>query len=283
MTNSRNEIFDRVTVDHVLRTGTRVCWRLQPSFSAPLPYTFQLQIGETCLAEADDWTDIGDPAEDVICLFDDGEQRDFSVVPSTNYRIKLVTGDAQTYYSPAVPYWGRVNRIDWIRARAIIRRDVVRNRVRAGTPGWLFKRRKRTAPVTDTTVVDFLTSEVINTQNTEGVGTDRIGGYFAPAPFLIVMEPGDRYPRRDAQGGSIDDTACFGRALAYPEVEHNDVWVTATGDARYAIHRVTTVAMIRDTPLAVLVELRRLAATDPVYELPLPETPPLQTLGREEF
>jgi hypothetical protein len=279
--NARDAVFDRVTVDHVLKNGTRVSWRLRPEFMAPPPFTFQLQIGESGLAEADDWTDLGDPTDDVVYLLDETGQHDFAVMPTTHYRVKLTTV-YDTFYSPPVNCWGRMHRHDWLNARAIIRRELLRQKICAGAYGWLFKRRKRTEPVTNTAVVDFLTKEIINTQGTEGVGTDLIGGYFQPVPFFIDLAPNDRYSRRSEQG-QIDEQAPIGRSAAFPELDHGDVWATATGDARYAVHRVTTLAQIRGVPIIVAPALKRLSPSDPIYDLPLPETPPLQTLGREEF
>lgn len=279
---SRDAVFDRVTVDHVLATGSRISWRLRTDFADPPPYTFQLQYGESGLAGADDWTDTGDPEDDVVTIFYSGDQQDFAVVPTTHFRVKLVTY-RNTYYSQPVPYWGRVNRHDWINARAIIRRELLRHRVGAGTTGWLFKRRKRTPPVTNTNVVDFLTNEVINTQNTAGVGTDRLGGYFQPVLFQMDLAPDERHSHRDGQFGQIDNSVVLARAIAFPELDHGDVWASASGDMRYAVHKVKNWAHVRNMPIIVSPELRRLSASDPIYDLPLPETPPLQTLDREEF
>lgn len=285
MVATRDAVFSRVTADHVLKGGTRITWRLNQEFlaTAPAPLTFQLQLGESGIADADDWADVGDAADDVVFLLDEeAVQRDFSVHPTSHYRVKLTTA-FDTYFSPPVGVYGRLHRNDWLEARAIVRRENLRNKVRAGAYGWLFKRRKRTAPVTDPGVVDMLTGEVTRTINTAGVGTELLGGYFAPAAFMVDFTPNERYARRSEQQGHVDDTMQLGRAIAFPELDHGDVWVSATGDARHAIHRVRTVAAIRNVPIVVAVEMKLLSPTDPIYELPLPEVPPLQTLGREEF
>lgn len=282
MTASRDQVFDRVTVDHVLKTGTRVSWRLREDFMAPLPYLFQLQLGETGLASADDWADVTDPFENVMLLTDDGPQRDFSVVPTSHYRVKLVSTGG-TFYSPPVPCYGRLHRADWLRARAIVRREFLRHKVRSGAHGWLFKRRKRTEPVTNTNVVDPLTGEIMSTIATEGVGTDLVGGYFEPVPFFMDFAADTQHFPRRTERGSTDDLVSQVRVLAFPEIEHGDIWASATGDARYAVQPTVVLAHVRGVPIVMGAEVHRLAANAPIYDLPLPETPPLQTLDREEY
>ena len=52
-------VFDVVHVSYLIRGGTRVCWQLLPTFADPLPYTFQLQVGQSANPDADDWEDVG--------------------------------------------------------------------------------------------------------------------------------------------------------------------------------------------------------------------------------
>jgi hypothetical protein len=273
-------VFDRVVVDHLSASGTRVSWQLRFDFPDPGPYDFTLQVGESGISAADDWADIGTITDGFTLT--DSEARDISVTPTTHYRVKLVT-DAATYYSKPEPSWGTMHRRDWLRACAVARREMLRLRLAASEPGWLFKRRKKTPVVTDTRVVDFLTGEVRVTKNTASIGTDRIGGYFTPVPHYIDLDPAERYAHRDPERGNVDDVKTIGRCLGYPQLDHGDVWASATGDARFQIHRVRVVTAFRNVPVVVSVEACRLSPTDPVYELVLPDPPMLQTLNRAEL
>jgi hypothetical protein len=278
---SQDAAFNRVTVDHALRGVTQVTWRLHPDFAGQIGMLFQLQFGETGVPEADDWQDIGAPGIDVIALTD-ATQHDFGSDVVTNYRIKMTLRGVD-YFSQLENCGGRLNRHNWLEARGIIRRELLRHRLRAGTYGWLFKQRRRTAFIQDNSVIDFATNEVIKSANSGAVGTDRAGGYFAPHYMFMDTDPQDNYPKRDAERGPVSDNITRGRTLAYPELTHGDVWVTASGDDRFAIHGVKCVAQIRNVPLVVSASLRQLDLGDPIYEIPLPPVPPLQTLGREEL
>lgn len=281
MITTRDTVFDRVAVDHLTKDGSRVYWRLRDDFADPQPHIFQLQTGESGVPEADDWTDVGDPVTDVFQAVDD-TQREFAISQTSHYRVVLTT-DLGEYISQPASCWARLSRHDWLNARAVARRELLRHRVDASEPGWLFKRRKLTPVVTDPNVVDPLTGEVIKTMNTVGIGTGRLGGYFDPVPFWIDQMPGPRYARRDENRGHVDDIAAQGRCLGFPQLDHNDVWASATGDARFALHKVTPVASIKNVPVVVEVEMRRLSPTDPIFELPLPPAPKLQTVERAEI
>lgn len=282
MVQSRDAVFDRVVVDHLMAGASRVSWRLRPRFQDPGPYTFQLLIGESDIAAADDWTPIGTPEVDVVQLFDTTQPRDLTFSPTTRYRVRMTTSEG-VYDSPPVDCLGRLNRRDWLIARAITRRELLHSEKRAGSFGWLFKRRKRTPAVTDNLVIDYASGEVIKTANTEGVGTDRIGGYFAPvAMFMSLGEP-NSYPQRDETVGMTDALVTQARAINYPAVEHNDVWATATGDLRYAVHGVNVIAQVREVGILVQATLRQLSPTDPIYDLDLPDVPAIQTAGRAEI
>jgi len=273
-------VFDRVVIDHLHAGGSRVSWRMREDFADPSPWQFELQVGESAVQSANDWSTVASVTDGGVLV--DDTPRDVSVNPTTHYRVKLVS-ESGTYYSKPEPSWGTINRRDWLLACAIARREMLRLRVNAAEPGWLFKRRKKTAVVPDTKVVDFLTREIRSTRNTAGVGTDRIGGFFNPVLHYIDLDPAVRYSHRDADRGNVDDVVTLGQCLAFPQLEHGDVWATATGDARFQIHEVTTVCAFRNIPLIVNPKVYRLSPSDPVFELPLPDVPPLQTAGRDEI
>ena len=62
MPATRDRVFDRIVVDHLVRGETRVSWGVLPSFFGAEPYSFQLQWGRTGDPLADDWEDVGAPA-----------------------------------------------------------------------------------------------------------------------------------------------------------------------------------------------------------------------------
>jgi hypothetical protein len=278
--NTRDNVFDRVVVDHIVAGDTRVVWRLRDDFVDAQPHTFRLQTGESGVAAADDWLNVGSPVVDSFLAFDP-TQRDYAITQTSHYRVKLTTAVGE-YFSQPAACWSHLHRHDWLNARAVVRRELLRHRVASSEPGWLFKRRQKTAKIVDPHIIDPLTGEVIKTSNTVGIGTGCIGGYFSPVSFWMDLQPTARYSRRDESRGQVDDINTLGRAVAFPQLDHGDVWASSTGDARYAIHEIRAEALVRNTPIIVSASLRRLSPSDPIYELPLPPRPALQTVDRWE-
>jgi hypothetical protein len=110
-----------------------------------------------------------------------------------------------------------------------------------------------------------------------------VGGYFAPVGFYISIKPAQNYNRRDAQRGQIDESIPQGLCVAFPQLDHGDVIALSTSDTRYAVHATTVVEAVKNVPVIILAELRKLDMRDPVYDIALPTRPPLQTLDRAEL
>lgn len=276
MLSGRDLVFDRVAVDHRVAGQTIVHWRLRPDIDDLGPYAFQVQRGESDLSEANDWVNVGGSTAGWSAAIATEET---AATPQWHYRVVLTT-PTRSYVSSAVSAWGLLTRADWLKARAILRREELSQRRRRGTSGWLFRRRRRTALVTDPNVVDPVTGAILKTRNTAGVGTDRIGGYFTPAPLRLDTSHESRAYRRDPQRGPVEADAMFGVAAAWPELSVGDVWASATSDLRAAVENVRILAELRGVPLLIEAGLRILPPGDAVYDLALPATPPLETAGR---
>lgn len=276
MISGRDAIFDRVAVDHRVAGQTTVHWRLRADIDDIGPYQFQLQRGETDLAAASDWTNIGSPTSGWSATTTIEET---TTTPQWHYRVVATTPRA-TYTSQAVSAWGLLTRSDWLKARAILRREELSQRRRRGTVGWLYRRRVRTAPVTDANVVDPVTGAILKTRNTAGVGTARVGGYFAPSPYRLDTAHESRSNKRDPQRGQVEADVLYGVAPAWPQVAVGDIWAAATSDVRCYVDDIHVLCELRGVPLLVEFLLRTLPPGDAVYDLPLPATPPLETLDR---
>ncbi len=66
--------FERVWVDHLVHGVTRIWWRHHPNFVASGPTTYQLQLGFTGNANANDWVNVGPPGTDVSVLYDESSR-----------------------------------------------------------------------------------------------------------------------------------------------------------------------------------------------------------------
>ena len=203
MPKTRDNVFQRVEVDHLIEGGTRVNWSLRPHFKEVGPYTYQLQVGSSGVTTADDWADIGQTAEDVYQIID-YDKHAYGKRQTTHYRIKLTTSEAIHYSHPAATY-GLLDKQDWLIARAIVRRESLRHEKKTSPNGFLLKRKWVGTVVDDPDVVDPLTGEVIKSKDTEGKGTEFVGGYYSPVEMFIDLSPEVNYVQLDPNRGTVND------------------------------------------------------------------------------
>ena len=268
MPRTRDAVFKRITVDHVVEGGTRISWDLQDAFKDVGPYTYQLQVGETGVDGADDWTDVGAAEVDVFFIID-AAKRMYGNRLTHHYRLQLTTASAG-YTSKPAPVYGVLSKRDWLLARAIIRRELLRHEKKASPNGYLLRRKWTGAVVPDTDVVDPLTGEIIKVENTTGEGTAFVGGYYAPVAMFMDLSPETNHTQRDQNRGTVNDMTVQGRAIAFPQLNSKDIWVSDTSDRRYKIHQVQNVAEIRAVPLVVKVTLKPIPFKDPAYDVAVP-------------
>lgn len=268
-------VFDRIWVFSHIAGGTRVEWRLQPSFHDPGQYQFQLQVGTTANQLASDWRNVGLPAIDTFYLVDP-LQRVWGKSQWTHYRVVLTTV-AGTYISAPQPAWGALDHADWRQAREVIRQEMVRFRVKAGQQGYLLKR--RLYGEIDEDCIDFQTGEVVQPQCPTCYGTGFVGGYFAPIPCVYAqLDPRSSHDQLDegqGRGTVNDDLRVRARMLAIPQVEENDFWVDRDSDLRWYVHSVENLVEIRGVPLVHQVELRLAPFSEVIYKYPISDQVPV--------
>lgn len=266
-------IFDRLRVWPLIAGGSRVEWVIHPQFNENEPYTFQLQMGRTGNNDADDWCDVGLPADDV-CFALDPTQRVYGKTQWTHYRVKLTTADGNSYTSEPQHSLGALDQRDWSRVREITRREDLRLRKESGQEGYLLKRKLFG---TECSCLDTQTKEVRNANCDQCYGTGFVGGYYAPyADFWVELQPHGHRSQVDDSRGTIDDVArTAGRMLNTPQVFSYDVWVDKDTDMRWIIHTIKHAVEIRGVPVVLYpVELRLAPYTHPVYNIAMPNQVP---------
>jgi hypothetical protein len=257
-----NTVFQRLLVDNTVNGGTRVQWEMQRHFSDAGPYTFQLQVGHTGLNTSDDWIDVGAPVVDTYFTFD-LNKRVWGKTPDPHYRVELTTGTG-TYYSEPEKVEGRLQKRDWLTAREIIRKELLRHRVLTSPDGYLLKSR-RYGPQCPS-CLDQLTGEVSYTNCPDCYGTSFENGYFTPMPacFADVSLEQDRDHRQEDKGMDHQDVITA-RFIGDPSLYSYDVWVNRTSDERYYIHNVAVKGHVRGYPLIYDAELRLAPFSDIIY------------------
>lgn len=264
-------VFDRVLVTYTIRQGALVQWELLPTFTDPLPYEFQLQVGRTPSNDSDDWENVGLPVENLFCAID-GQQRAFGKTNWTHYRVQLTTSKG-VYLSHPTLAMGTLNVRDWNIAREVIRNRTLMFTIGEGIPGYLLKRRVSGQPCTN--CLDYQTHESLQgTDCPRCYGTTFECGYFFPiACVWAKLSPRTYRAHLDGgqQRGTVDDQVVKAGMLATYVATEDDVWINAKTDDRYFLHQIQHTAEIRGVPLLADAEMRLIPFSSNIYTIQVPD------------
>jgi hypothetical protein len=268
MPTSRDTTFKRVTIDYAVKGVARVAWELDPHFLDPEPHTFQLQVSQAGVAGAD-WEDVGTEVVNAFYATDD-EQRLHGKNLTVHYRVTLETPNG-SYISRPQPAYGLLGKHDWLIGREIIRKFQLHGRKFVDRDGYLFKVKRYGTPCTRENCLDPLTGESTDSDCPICLGTGFTNGYYDPVPFQITGQLEERYEDEAVEpGGTANALEQLPFAIAYPQINHKDVWVESGSDRRFYLHRVQHRAEYRGVPLIVAIEARQAPFTDVAYDLEVP-------------
>jgi hypothetical protein len=272
----RDPVFKRLRVDHMVAAYSRLSWEIAPWFCDPEPWEFLPQISDTGV-ETSIWTDLSDWLPNWFTV---------SVPPvltggrnlTTHFRVILRTSLGE-YTSKPQGVFGTLASKEWVKARNIIKKERMRFKSAGVVRGWLLKR-KRVGDIPDPTdrrnaVTDFLTGEITKTNDATTVGTEFLGGFYAPVPYDLDAEPGGLYEQRDEvqQRGTIDDDSLArqARIVHDPPIAYWDAFVADGSDLRFYFHRLKHVAEIGMVPIVSQAELRLAPFSDVLYTVEVPD------------
>jgi hypothetical protein len=273
----RDPVFKRLRVDHMVMAHSRLSWELAPWFCDPEPWEFLPQISDTGV-DTSIWTDLCDWLPNWFTV---------GVPPvltggrnlTTHFRVILRTPVGE-YTSKPQGVFGTLDSRGWVRARVIVRKERMRFRTARVVRGWLLKR-KRVGEIPDPTdrnnsVTDFMTGEITKTNDGMTIGTEYLGGFYAPVPYDLDAEPGGLYEHRDElqERGTVDDDSLVrqARIIHDPPVAHWDAFVADQSDLRFYFHRLKHVAEIGMVPLVSQAELRLAPFSEVIYTVEVPDT-----------
>ena len=247
-----------------------MAWDLDRAFVVPGPLQFQLQVSETKHPEGGDWENVGDPVIDQFFAVDT-EQRDWSALPRTYYRV-ILTAQNQNYVSPPIGALGALDRRDWLLARQIIYEKKLELRLRQGALGYLLKPRQAGEPCPE--CLDFQTKTPTRTDCPSCYGTGFKCGYYYPIGCVWAGLMGRTdWPRLwpDGTRGQSNPTAVRAEMVLTGIIDTDDVWVNARTDDRYTITSIEKSVMIRGVPILGVVGLVPLPFSSPIYTIPVPQ------------
>jgi hypothetical protein len=275
MTQERLFPFRRVSVDHMVRGVTRVWWQLERVFNDPGPYTFQLQFGRTGLKNALDWKDVGAPVVNAYSTTDP-TFREIGYDLSTHYRVVLTT-PTNKYVSQPVGCDGDLNERDWLLAREVIRKEMVRHKL-ASIAGYLLKPFRYGKPCKRCR--DTLTQEMLDADCPICNGTGFELGYHPPLALQFWdLTPQTIAENVDAQlkGMTRDNPYVTARVIGFPALNKYDIWVNGSSDERWLVDTIQVVAAIRGVPIVYSVKLGLLPLNNSAYALEIGGEPPARS------
>lgn len=262
-----NYPFRRLFVDHMIDGISRVWWQLDPALAVTSPLTFQLQAGYAGLPDATDWVDVGAPVEDAWYA-DDDQVRLRGKTLVNHYRVKLTTPTA-TYMSNPVGVYGIMPEEDWLLAREIVRKEILRSK-RVGREGVLLKRIRYGARCTRCR--DPLTKEVTDSRCPLCRGTGFLIGYHPPARMQcwdVSPETLNEQRNGTTPVGQSRDTRVNARVLGFPDLALEDVWVDGHSDQRWYVNVIEHISLMRGVPIIMNVTMDLAPYTDAIYRVPI--------------
>jgi hypothetical protein len=270
-------VFQRLRVDHMVLGITRLTWEVAPCYAGPGPWFFKVQVSDTGV-DTSIWCDVTGWLADVFTV-EIGPVLRGGRNLTTHFRV-LADINGVVYTSHPQNAFGNLNPDQWSKAQYIVSQERLRFQTIGAPCGWLLKRKRR-GEVPDpadrrNAVTDFLTGEITKTVDPATVGTEYFGGFYAPVPYQLDMEPGGLYEQRDEvqMRGTIDDEALVrqARIIFDPPVAYWDAFVADQSDLRFYFHRIKHVAEIGMVPLISQAELRLAPFTDVIYTVEVPQT-----------
>lgn len=263
------QAFSRLFVDRLVHGITTVTWRLAYNFTIPGPFTFWLQASYAGHANAVDWVTVSGPLVNVTQLTDATKREPAGKKILTHYRV-LVSAGGKIYMSEPVQITNRLPDRDFLIAREIVRKEILRRKFGTGIEGFLL--RSFRYGVQDKNSTFSLTGDIIDTYSSSSWGTGFQIGYHPAIAMDIEQESrGGQGARDDGQPTtfSTETDELTARLVGDLDVVTKDVWVNATTDERFLVESVNIVAAVRGVPVVQKAVMTLLPFSSPIYRIPV--------------
>jgi hypothetical protein len=260
-------VIRRLWADNMFRGGTLIFWEVDTRCTDIGPWTFMVEWGRSVNGP---WTAVSTPPVQDTYFTIDPFAHLYAKQIDLYYRVTMTTGAGRTFTSYAARADGGMPRRDWLIAKELTRKEYL-NMMKspAGMKGCLLKRRAWGDRCLAST--DHDTAEVVTSRCMACFDVGIVGGYYPAVEFWVLNPDAMKSQRiqRDEQRGMVGDIITKVRALPYPHVESNDVWVSADDDRRWYVNAVSVKVEVRTKPIVLELELRLAPASDLIYDFPL--------------
>jgi hypothetical protein len=265
-------VFDNINIRINLITGNEIQWSLLSSFKEKSPYNFIVQASSTF-----DFSEVlySIPAGDNFYVIDDSNIKQ-SWSKDLLYRIQLITGSNNTYYSEILSFDSApTTKRKYRMSSEIMRKNTVWFKF-AGYQGYLLKR--KSFGQIDTTNVDPITGVPLN-NNIGNFGTGLVGGYYNPLPVSYVVESNTKDKQQAQDGMSVKELyELVVRTQGFPYIENKDILINAETNKRYLVDGMASINF-PGTEIYIMQKLsiKLLPITDPIYKISAPSYKVSQT------
>jgi hypothetical protein len=263
------EPFDSVTVYHKFYGQSVATWRLNASFGIATPHIYQLETSLAGHVNAGDWVPVTPLTAntDELWFYQAREQK--GKLLTTYARVVLFAG-GRKFVSQPTPIGYALDAKQQAYADEVIRKEKLRMQVAGSQRGYLLKAYRYGKVAAKAR--DPGTQEVIDELNEYAYARPFENGYYPPVAMTLDTTIVDGVETVGDGNPNTNNSATPGlavRALAYPPVQHEDIWVDAVSDRRYRVEEPKTVVSIAGQPLVVQLMLRLLPFSHVVYKIPV--------------
>lgn len=190
------------------------------------------------------------------------------------YRIKLVSQNGNTYISNTLAFTDdKYSRREYVMAREILRKEILRAAKFTGSQMFLLKRRILgiEQKFNEAPDIDPITGIRLSLQSTSE-GTRYEYGYFNPIPIVLSYEDMETERNKSRDGFGVLELAYQNfRAPGYPAIETFDIIVDAANDMRFMVKKQKDYTFpSTDLPIVQELQTQLIPNTDPIYKLKVP-------------
>ena len=254
-------VITRFTAVPDYSSGFMFVWSVNPSFSAPSPWTFVVQ---EATAVDGPWNDIS-PELSGVMAWKESKRWIGTKGYELFFRVRMSAG-GETYFSHTSSPYGDLSRRDYLIARDVMRREVLHSRGMAGVEVVVY--RVNTSGSQCSACRDPISGMTMDSHCKVCFGTGRNPPYFGPyAMWASFSGDTNHNAGLDGTGGNVEQKAFRVRMISAIPLRKNDVIVDLRSDKRYYVDAASVVAEMRRVPIVQEVVANEAATTDVIYRL----------------
>lgn len=254
-------VVSRFTAVPDYSSGFMFVWSVNPSFSAPAPWTFVVQEAP---AVDGPWTDVS-PVVSGVTAWKEAKRRIGSKAYELFFRVVMSAGGERYASGVSSPY-GDLSRRDYLIARDVMRREVLHGKGMAGVEVLAYRVNTTGAPCD--ACRDPITGMTMDSHCKVCFGTGRNPPYYGPYGMWATFSGDTNHnAAQDGIGGNVEQKAFRVRMVSAIPLRKNDVIVDLRSDKRYYVDSVAVVAEMRRVPIVQEATVHEAATTDVVYRL----------------